>query len=228
MLTLRSTSSTLLTDEMLIDLCQGGQVIEQDVRGLKVVRLSNGDFLKIFRARRWLSGARMYSHARRFYRNALRLQARNIPTVTVKSLHHLPKAGHTAVIYQPLAGQTLRQLMQSELPAIKSLAEKLGRFLAELHDQGIHFHSLHSGNVLLTPDGQFGLIDISDMTIYPWPLRCATRVRSFIRLGKYREEMRLLDATFWRSVMHGYSQSPRGNNCADTIMASVDYLQVIK
>lgn len=227
MLTLRPISSTLLTEEMLTDLCQGGQVVEQDVRGLKVVRLSNGDFLKIFRARRWLSGARMYSHARRFYRNALRLQARNIPTVTVKSLHHLSTAGHTAIIYQPLSGRTLRQLICSELSVVQALAEKLGRFLAELHDQGIHFHSLHSGNVLLTPDGQFGLIDISDMTIYPWSLQCATRVRSFIRLGKYQEEMRILDNAFWRSVMHGYSQSTKGNSCAAKIMASVDYLQLI-
>lgn len=228
MLILQRIRSTLLTEEMLIDLCQGGQVIEQDVRGLKVLRLSNGDFLKIFRARRWLSGARLYSHARRFYRNALRLQKLNIPTVTVKSLHHFSTAGHTAIIYHPLPGQTIRQLIQSELPVIQSLAEKFGRFLAELHDQGIHFHSLHTGNVLLTPDGKFGLIDISDMTIYPWSLQCATRVRSFIRLGKYQEEMSVLDNAFWCTVMHGYSQSANGSSCAGKIMASVDYLKLIK
>ncbi len=219
-------TSTLLTDDRLQALCQQGEVIERDERGIKVMRLDNGDFLKIFRARRWLSGARLYSHARRFCRNARRLQALNIPTVTIKSLHHLSVSGHTAVIYQPLAGQTLRQLMQAELPRLTALAEDLGKFLAELHDKGIHFHSLHSGNVLLTPDNKFGLIDISDMTIYPWPLMCNTRLRSFQRLGKYREEMKVVDTTFWQTMMQGYQQtSAQARRCTASIVSRIDYLK---
>ncbi|SDK39691.1 hypothetical protein SAMN05192566_1206 [Methylophilus rhizosphaerae] len=219
-------TSTLLTDDRLQALCQQGEVIERDERGIKVVRLDNGDFLKIFRARRWLSGARLYSHARRFCRNAQRLQTLDIPTVTVKSLHHLSASGHTAVIYQPLTGQTLRQLMQAELPRLTALAGALGKFLAELHDKGIHFHSLHSGNVLLTPDNRFGLIDISDMTIYPWPLMCHTRLRSFQRLGKYREEMKVLDAAFWQALIQGYQKtSGHARRCTLLIMAKIDYLQ---
>lgn len=226
MLSLFYTPSQLLTDERLQQMCREGEVIEEDPRGPKVVRLPNGDFLKIFRARRLFSGARLYSHARRFYRNALRLQALKIPTVTVKALYHLSHSGQTAVVYQPLAGETLRQLMSNDLARLYSLAGKLGTFLATLHDQGVHFHSLHSGNVLLMPDNEFGLIDVSDMTIYAWPLMCATRIRSFVRLGKYREEMTVLDKAFWQSVMRAYQQtSISAASCVPRILTKVDYLQ---
>ncbi|WP_024929155.1 hypothetical protein [Methylophilus sp. OH31] len=226
MLNLLHTPSQLLTDERLQQMCREGNIIEQDPRGPKVIQLPDGDFLKIFRARRVFSGARLYSHARRFYRNALRLQALDIPTVTVKSLYHLSHSGHTAVVYQPLAGQTLRQLMASDLARLYPLAAKLGTFLATMHDKGVHFHSLHSGNVLLMPNSEFGLIDVSDMTIYPWSLMCATRIRSFVRLGKYHEEMVVLDKAFWQAAMQGYQQaSAKAARCVPSILASIDYLQ---
>jgi hypothetical protein len=76
------------------------------------------------------------------------------------------------------------------------------------------------------PNGEFGLIDISDMTIYPWSLMCTTRVRSFARLGKYREELTVLDAAFWQSVIQGYKQSSsKAQRCAPSILAATDYLQ---
>lgn len=226
MLNLIYTPSQLMTDAELQQICCDGTVIEQDQRGPKVIQLTNGDFLKIFRARRVLSGARLYSHARRFYRNVQRLQSLQIPTVMMKSLYHLPQAGHTAVIYQPLAGQTLRQLMTDDLPRLYPLASKLGHFLATLHDKGIHFHSLHSGNVLLMPNDEFGLIDVSDMTIYPWSLMCATRIRSFVRFGKYQSDMSALDAAFWLALMHGYQQtSAKAQRCGQRIFSTIDYLQ---
>ncbi|PPD11325.1 MAG: hypothetical protein E6Q51_05215 [Methylophilus methylotrophus] len=225
MLSFLHTYSQLLTDADLQQACREGSVIEQDPRGPKVIQLPNGDFLKIFRARRLLSGARLYSHARRFYRNAQRLQQLQIPTVTMKSLYHLPQAGHTAVIYQPLPGKTLRQLIVQDLPRLYPLASELGNFLATLHDKGIHFHSLHSGNVLLMPNDEFGLIDVSDMTIYPWSLMCTTRIRSFARLGKYQADMSALDASFWCAVMQGYQQtSAKAQRCGPRILTTIDYL----
>ena len=65
--------SSYLSQVQLELMCATGKIIEQDERGPKVVILKNGDFLKIFRARHRLSATRLYSHARRFHRNALRL-----------------------------------------------------------------------------------------------------------------------------------------------------------
>lgn len=197
----------LLDETQYHHITQGGRVIEQDERGPKVILLASGDFFKLFRARHQLSGARIYSHARRFYRNALRLNDLNIPTVSVKGLYHFEESGHTAVMYEPLPGKSLREIAHAEPSLLNETAEKLGAFLAKLHLRGIHFHSLHTGNILLLPNQEFGLIDISDMSIFPWPLMCNTRYRSFKRLCKYQEDIELLGSNYWKTMLTQYYKS---------------------
>jgi hypothetical protein len=200
-------SSQLLLDADLDRMCTGGKIFEQDQRGIKVIQLSNGDILKVFRARNLFSGTRVYSHARRFCRNAARLNDLAIPTVHIKSLFHLEKSGHTAVLYKPLEGESIRNLVQQNQSKMQKTAKNLGVFLSTLHERGIHFHSLHTGNILLLPNNQFGLIDISDMTIYPWRLTCDARLRSFKRLCKYQEDVRVLGADYWQELLTAYLKS---------------------
>ncbi len=196
--------SHLLSKAQFDDMCSHGKVIEQDERGIKVMILENGDFLKIFRVRHLISGAQLYTHARRFCRNAKRLESLNIPTVSVKKLFYFEDSQHTAVLYAPLMGETLKQIVQNEQVNTENLAKKLGQFMARLHLNGIHFHSLHTGNVVITPQGEVGLIDISDMSMYPWPLFCNTRVRSFKRLCRYSEDIKMLGQEFWQGLQHHY------------------------
>lgn len=196
--------SQLLLDSDLEALCVGGKVFEQDERGIKVIQLKSGDFLKIFRARHLISGTRVYSHARRFCRNAARLDDLSIPTIKIKALYHLQQNGHTAVLYQPLVGESISHLVQKDQNRMRQTAYNFGDFLANLHAKGVHFHSLHTGNILLLPNSQFGLIDISDMTIYPRALTCHTRLRSFKRLCKYQEDIRALGNKYWQAMMAAY------------------------
>lgn len=65
-----------------------------------------------------------------------------------------------------------------------------------LHRKGIYFRSLHLGNVILTPNGEFGLIDFSDMRIYPWPLPKFMRVRNIRRLRGIESERDWIDSDF--------------------------------
>lgn len=209
--------SQLLTDLDFNAMCDGGKVLEQDERGVKVIQLTSGDILKIFRVKRLLSGTNIYSYARRFCRNAKRLARLNIPTVNIKTLFHFENCHNTAVLYQPLEGDTLRQIIHRDAYDLK-LAEIMADFLAELHQKGIHFHSLHTGNVVQAPEGHLGLIDISDMTIYAWPLFCNTRVRSFKRLCKYQEDINKLGVTFWNLLLDKYFvKSQMSNSCKDKI-----------
>ncbi|OYY50529.1 MAG: hypothetical protein B7X95_05935 [Methylophilaceae bacterium 17-44-8] len=196
--------STLLPERQFEQWCASGRVIEQDQRGPKVIILDNGDFLKIFRARHIFSGACIYSHARRFYRNALRLAELKIPTVTVKALYHFDQPGQTAVLYQPIPGHSIRDLVRQDVHFVEKSAEKLGKFLAKMHLRGVHFHSLHTGNILFLPNQEFGLIDISDMSIYRWPLMCITRYRSFKRLCKYKEDIMMLGQGYWERMLREY------------------------
>ena len=196
-------SSQLLLDSDLDNLCAHGKALEKDPRGIKVVQLKNGDILKIFRARNLFSANRLYSHARRFCRNAERLTVRNIPTVRIKNLYHFKTNNSAAVLYSPLEGKTLSHLIHRESFDL-NLAEKLGDFLTELHQKGIHFHSLHTGNIVQTPEGHLGLIDISDLTIYAWPLFYSTRVRSFKRLCRNKDDIKKLGLTFWNAFQDRY------------------------
>lgn len=203
--------SRLLTNSEFERICTDATVLEQDERGVKVLQLTTGDMLKIFRVKRVLSGANIYSYARRFCRNAARLNDLVIPTVKIKSLFHLERSGHTAVLYQPLEGETLRQIIHNNAFDL-TLADAMGDFLAALHQKGIHFHSLHTGNVVLTSGGDLGLIDISDMSIYAWPLSCNTRVRSIKRLCKYQDDICKLGAIFWNQFLDRYFDTSQLNN----------------
>jgi hypothetical protein len=205
--------SELLTLEALQGMLAGGEVLEQDERGYKVVRLQTGDILKIFRVRRKISGARIYSHARRFMRNAERLQKLGLNTVTCKRLYHFVNSTDTAVLYVPLAGYTVKKLLDGHL-LNQEMAMALGVFIAKLHQKGIHFRSLHMGNIVVMSDGQYGLIDISDMSIYPWPLFCNTRVRNFKHLSRYPDDIHKLGKLSWSSLLFGYfSGTNLSSNC---------------
>jgi hypothetical protein len=198
--------SELLTLEALQGMLAGGEVLEQDERGYKVVRLQTGDILKIFRVRRKISGARIYSHARRFMRNAERLQKLGVSTMVCKQLYHFNNSTDTAVLYAPLAGYTVKKLLDGHL-LNQEMALALGVFIAKLHQLGIHFRSLHTGNIVVMSDGQYGLIDISDMSIYPWPLFCNTRLRNFRHLSRHPEDIKRLGKLSWQSLQDGYFAS---------------------
>jgi hypothetical protein len=200
----------------------GGEVLEQDERGYKVVRLQTGDILKIFRVRRKISGARIYSHARRFIRNAERLHTLGVSTVVCKRLYHFSNSTNTAVLYSPLAGYTVKKLLDGNL-LNQEMALALGVFIARLHQLGIHFRSLHMGNILVMPDGGYGLIDISDMSIYPWPLFCNTRSRNFRHLCRYPDDIKRLGKTGWESMQEGYfSSSQLGAACESTLRRALN------
>jgi hypothetical protein len=218
--------SHLLTTDDYDAMCAGGTVLEHDGRGVKVIQLTDGNILKIFRVKRLISGTNIYSYARRFCRNAQRLQKRRIPTVNIKTLYHFENNSNTAVLYVPLEGQTLRQLVQKNEFDL-TLASILGQFLAELHQQGIHFHSLHTGNVVQMPNGGLGLIDISDLSAYPWPLFCNTRGRSFKRLCKYQDDIQKFGQEFLNIFLDRYfNESYLKKSCENKIRQVVNRLKL--
>ena len=133
---------------------------------------------------RLLTSARFFPYWRRFVRNAGRLTELGVPTLRVRDLYDIPHLVRTAVHYDPLVGMTLREL--PELDA--DLVRKLGLFLTILHERGIYLRSLHFGNVVLTTEGELGLIDIADMRIRQGPLSRRLRVRNYHHLCRYDED----------------------------------------
>jgi tRNA A-37 threonylcarbamoyl transferase component Bud32 len=173
-----------LTQQDYLAMREGAVVLEQDGYGDKVLRLSDGSILKLFRRKNLLSSAVLFPYARRFARNALTLARHGIPVPQVIALGAIAEPVRDFVHYRPLAGNTLRELEQAGLNGERrsELRDKLTQFIIHLHDKGVYFRSLHLGNVVLTPDGRLGLIDFSDLRVYPWSLGSYLRRRNMQRM----------------------------------------------
>ena len=183
-----------LTSEEYNRLTQNAKVLAEDGFGKKVLELKDHSIIKLFRVKRLISQATVYSPARRFKNNALRLIALNIPTVTILNLYKIKSIKRTAVHYQQLEGLTVREYLQQHSASDTFLSE-LGRFLLHLHDQGIFFRSVHFGNIIYTPDHQFGLIDISDMKTYKFALNKNKRLRNLKHFFRLAEDMKLIEGS---------------------------------
>ena len=174
----------ILDHETYLALREGAEVIEADGRGDKVLLLPDGNYVKLFRRKRLLSSAAWYPYAQRFANNAVVLAERGIPCPEVIAVYRIPSIERDAVHYHPLAGATLRQLIRGGLtPESKqTLRAAFNHFVKQLHDTGIYFRSLHLGNVVQTPQGELGLIDISDTRIHRKPLSRYWRARNLRRM----------------------------------------------
>ncbi|KAF1054162.1 MAG: hypothetical protein GAK43_01022 [Stenotrophomonas maltophilia] len=162
----------------------GATVLEADRYGDKVLRLVDGDFLKLFRRKRLISSAALYPYAQRFADNAATLSRLGIPCPEVIGVYRIAAISRDLVHYHPLPGETLRQLI-ADGRGDTALAASLGRLIAELHDRGVYFRSLHLGNVVQTPDGRLGLIDIADMKTQRQALSKQQRKRNFAHMLRY-------------------------------------------
>lgn len=182
------------------------QIIEEDGLGPKVLRLTDGSFLKLFRRRRWYTSGSFNPYSERFAVNSEQLRQMGIPTPQILNLYRLDD-GSSAVHYAPLPGHTLRQVLQSiTAPAVRqALVERFGKFMAQLHEKGVYFRSLHLGNVLVLEDGEFGLIDLADLRIYPTPLSLSLRQRNLRHMQRYTVDKRWLFEDHLEALLQGYA-----------------------
>lgn len=186
-----------------LGLVKGAEVLEADATGDKVLRLADGSMLKLFRRKRLISSAAWYPYAQRFADNCETLAQRGIPCPKVIKVFRVAQIQRDAVHYTPLPGQTLRQVM-NEATSGDELRAQLGSFIAELHGKGIYFRSAHLGNVILTPEGALGLIDISDMKTSRRPLHKSLRLRNFKHMLRYPQDREWLIGDNNPAFINGY------------------------
>ncbi|UAW99099.1 toluene tolerance protein [Halopseudomonas nanhaiensis] len=183
----------LLTQETFDGMRHGAQVIEEDYYGEKVLLLEDGTYLKLFRRKSWLSKTAFFPPAKRFAANARELARRNIPCPKVIAVYRLESPYRSVVHYRPLLGSTLRNLLDAaEENQQHELLSGLGTFIEQLHQGGVYFRSLHFGNIVITPEGRLGLIDISDMRCLNRPLPVGMRRRNYEHLMRYSEDLEKL------------------------------------
>lgn len=155
----------ILQHDDYLALRKDGKVIEQDGHGDKVIILADGTFLKLFRRKRLISSAAIWPYAQRFADNAERLKQLGIPCPKIIRVYRIPSIERDAVHYHPLPGLTLRQLRNGVGECPEDIRKRFWEFVEKVQNLGVYFRSMHLGNVVLTPEGELGLIDISDMRI---------------------------------------------------------------
>ncbi|SDG58531.1 hypothetical protein SAMN05216603_102383 [Pseudomonas benzenivorans] len=168
---------TPLSHEQFLLLRDKADVLEADHHGEKVLRLADGNMLKLFRRKRWLSSAALYPYAQRFADNTRALERRSILCPKILNVFRIAQIQRDVVHYAPLPGITLRQI--DDEPTRSNLRPLIGEFIAQLHAKGVFFRSLHLGNIVLTPEGQLGLIDIADLRAQRSALGKFKRMRNF-------------------------------------------------
>lgn len=195
-----------LPQATLNQMIEGARILEADSYGPKVYLLQDGNILKLFRRKRLFSSALFRPYSRRFIDNAARLKELGVPTLQVLEFYQLEKPGMTAVLYRPLPGETLRQVAAKEGFDWQQALPDLAGLIRSLHASGIYFRSLHLGNIVVTPDHRFGLIDVADMRFFRGPLPKHLVKRNLQHFARYitREK---LNASF---PMHTLEQALLG------------------
>lgn len=195
-----------LSEAEFAQIIENAEVIEDDGRP-KVMRLPDGRFLKYFRRKHLISRDLMVAAAVRFARHARRLERMGIATLSVLGLHRLHGSADTIAIYQPLAGRPLRALLATG-EANAALMYRIGGFIAQLHERGIYFRSLHPGNIIV--DGPtLGLIDMLDMRFKRGPLSRWQRRRNWLHFLRTRVDWPFLNQQLIDSVLAGYRDASR-------------------
>lgn len=184
-----------LNHDDYLALREQAKVIEKDSFGDKVMILQDGTFLKLFRRKRLITSAAIWPYAQRFADNAKKLEKLGIPCPKIIQVYRIPSIERDAVHYHPLPGLTLRQLRKAQGECPADIRERFAEFVEHVHQLGIYFRSMHLGNVVLTPEGELGLIDISDMKIQNRPLSKWQRKRNFVHMTKDVGEKEWLEET---------------------------------
>lgn len=198
----------LLGKQQWIELIEDARILQQEIRGIKVYLLPSQDVVKLFRIKRIFSWSFIYPYSMRFARNGQRLETRGIPTVRVNRIFYCHLIKRHGVIYKLMPGDSLYDLLSKKNPAPQLMAE-LAEFMGKLHAKGIYFRSLHLGNVIKTPGGELGLIDIADMRFRPWPLTVNERARNFRHLFRSADYSDPILQYGYQNFMRNYLQVVR-------------------
>ncbi|MBU3068995.1 hypothetical protein KOI40_04135 [Aestuariicella sp. G3-2] len=181
-----------LQNSELNKLIDSGTVIEKDHHGPKVVVLAEHRYLKIFYHKNRVSMAKLRSRAKQFASNAAKLKKRQITTVGILDTFKTDSPRRDCVCYHGIPGDTVRNRLKQQ-PQDLTLSRQLGSYVAQLHDAGVMFRSLHFGNIIQLDDGHFGLIDIADMRINVFKLSNWQRKRNFQHVFRYQDDMKIID-----------------------------------
>lgn len=156
-----------------------------------------------------MSSAVIWPYAKRFVKAATLLKQKNIPTVEILDTFKVPSIKRDLVVYSPLMGPSLRDVVSDKKKGQQTVLE-FASFFAGLHNQGIYFRAIHFNNVIMPSKGVFGLIDISDLYAYgSLPLDIKKRVRNFKPILNYQEDRQAIESVTIEQFINSYVKTAK-------------------
>ena len=198
--------STPISEAEFSQLRTGARLLERDYRGEKVLLTPDNHIIKLFYPRRRFTSARIYPYAQRFCNNARQLRERGIITVYCEQLRHDRTNGRHLITYALLPGTTLRNKL-GETDDRDDYLDKLASYMVTLHAKGILFRSIHMGNILVLENGDYGLIDIADLSIQRHSLGLRKRARNFRHLLHDKQDREQLGSYGYDRFIAQYEQA---------------------
>ena len=155
-----------------------------------VAALADGRMVKSFRqGGGWFSSARWRPYALRFARAADELARRGVASVQVQTVYRVSPPRRDVVVCVPLPGRPVREVLDGA-----GMLSQVARFLAFLHERGVHPRSMHLGNVIVDERGGMGVIDVTAARFYRGEVPPAARARDFRTLLRYEPEASAIKA----------------------------------
>jgi tRNA A-37 threonylcarbamoyl transferase component Bud32 len=180
-------------------------IIVEDQYGPTLLKLSNGNFAKLFRIKKVLSSAWIYPRSKRFVLNANKLEKLNIPTVKVIDFYKINDIKQGMVIYEPIKGVVLREALSLSNDK-KDMIKLFAHFLADIHHKGVYFKALDFGNVICIEDNTLGLIDIDNMFFSKGFLPFKKRIKNLNHIFHYKEDIKLIKKFGISFFLHAYNE----------------------
>lgn len=184
----------IISKQQLGDLCSDGTWIDSIGKYPSIVIHPDGTITKLWkRKNRLFSSDRFRTYAQRFVDNAAILASKNIKVPDILD-HALVEGERISIVrYRALPGNSIRDLLKTAPERVDIPA--LSRYILMLHDNGIYFHSIHLGNIILLPDSSsYGLIDITDVRYYKRPVPLRRRAVNLAMPMRYIEDTNRMEA----------------------------------
>lgn len=163
----------------------------------KVFEDQQDNIIKLFYPKKRLfTSTRFRPQAMKFQSNIVLLKQYGYTVPTIRTIQYCRELNTYLVHYPKIVAQDVRTLVRA---GNINLINEVAKLLVELHQKGIIFRAIHLENLMIQPNGDFALIDISDVKFKHRSLGFYSRYRNFVHLFSNPT-----DRAFWRE--YGYER----------------------
>ena len=192
-----------ITRQELDALCLNGKAIDLQGGYPCVVLHPDGTITKIWAVKkRFLSSNTLSPYSRRFVDNAAKLKNRGVTVPEILDHAAVEHSHIKTVTYRSLPGKSIRDLLKEEPDRVN--IQSLCQYIHSLHEKGIFFRSIHLGNIIQLPGGDYGLIDFTDVTFFKHLVPLARRAANIAFPLRYSEDIQRIEEAGLANIPESY------------------------